>query len=159
MTGSRRPKSVMIPPRAGEVLVVDDDRQLRDTAVEILALGGFQAAGVDNGAEALRWVSRETPRVILLDLRMPVMDGWEFLRRRAASPALAGISVLILSGEPRDPELLRAVDGWIAKPFTEEELLEAVGSLLRAHEASRQSGEGAGAQAARERRSMRGTQE
>jgi CheY-like chemotaxis protein len=128
---TRRFKTGFVPASAGDVLVVEDDPQVRETAVEILALGGLLAAGVANGAEALRCLEHELPRLILLDLRMPVMDGWSFLRRRVASERLWAIPVIVLSGEPTDRILRSSVDGWIAKPFSEEELLGKVTEVLR----------------------------
>lgn len=117
--------------RAVDVLVVDDDVPLRETALETLALGGFLAAGAGNGAEALRFLITERADLILLDLRMPVLDGWSFLRHRASSPRLSGIPVMILSGEPPDTTLTAHIDGWLGKPFGEDELVEAVAAQLR----------------------------
>jgi CheY-like chemotaxis protein len=128
---SRRLTTARLSPGPIDVLVVDDDTPLRESALEVLALGGLMAAGARNGAEALAFVARETPALILLDLHMPVLDGWAFLRRRARDPALARIPVLVLSGEPHDAPLPGPVAGWIAKPFGEDELLEAVNRLLR----------------------------
>src|SRR5436309_353510 len=105
----------------------------------MLALGGFMAMGAANGAEALRHLARQTPAMILLDLRMPVLDGWSFLRQRTASAALLAIPVVILSGEPQDGRLLASVDGWIRKPFSEEELLRVVADTLERAQA-RQDG-------------------
>src|SRR5581483_6697252 len=93
MATPRRLTTGILPPSAGDVLLVEDDPQVREGALEILALGGFLVAAVGNGAEALEHLTRETPALILLDLRMPVLDGWEFLRRRAASAALSEIPV------------------------------------------------------------------
>jgi CheY-like chemotaxis protein len=138
MANSKRLTTARLPAGPCDVLVVDDDQQLRETALEILALGGFMAAGAGNGAEALAFLAKESPALILLDLRMPVMDGWTFLRQRAASPALAAVPVVILSGEPSEPALLGTVEGWISKPFTEEDLLNTVGGLLRLIHASKE---------------------
>jgi CheY-like chemotaxis protein len=136
MATMKRLATGLLPPTAGDVLLVEDDPQLRETALEILSLGGLLVAGVANGAEALQFLATESPTLILLDLRMPVLDGWEFLRRRAANPALAKVPVVIWSGEPPDPTLRGSIDGWIPKPFTENELLEGVtGVLRRIHQA------------------------
>jgi CheY-like chemotaxis protein len=128
--------SGILPPCESEVLVVEDDPQLRETAVEILALGGFMATGAANGAEALTFLQKEAPKVILLDLRMPVLDGWAFLDRRAQDPVASGIPVIVLSGEPSDPRLLPVVDGWIAKPLDEATLLNTVTAVLAARPAT-----------------------
>jgi CheY-like chemotaxis protein len=117
--------------RAVDVLVVDDDVPLRESALEALALGGFLAAGVANGAEAIRFLITEQADLILLDLRMPVLDGWSFLRHRASSGRLSRIPVVVMSGEPRDPVLLAYAEGWLSKPFSEDDLVETVATELR----------------------------
>jgi CheY-like chemotaxis protein len=111
---------------AVDVLVVDDDAPLRESVVETLALAGILAAGAAHGAEALRFLASGRADLILLDLRMPVLDGWSFLRQRAGSRNLLQIPVLLLSGEPQDRALLAFVDGWLSKPFSEDELVGAV---------------------------------
>jgi len=124
--------------RVVDALVVDDDAPLRESAVETLALSGILAAGVGNGAEALSFLESERADLILLDLNMPVLDGWAFLRQRAASGRLSQIPVLVLSGEPRDAALMADVQGWLAKPLSEDELVEAVhGQLRRIHQLPR----------------------
>jgi CheY-like chemotaxis protein len=120
----------ILPPCDGEVLVVDDDPALRETAVEVLGMAGFKAAGVSNGAEALGFLAMGRADVVLLDLRMPVLDGWAFLRRRAADPTLTRIPVIVLSGEPLDASIARAVNGWLTKPFDEAGLLDAVATAM-----------------------------
>jgi CheY-like chemotaxis protein len=116
---------------AADVLVVDDDAALREGAVEALALAGIVAVGAANGAEALRFLVAGRADLILLDLRMPVLDGWAFLRHRAGTPGLLQIPVLLLSGEPLDNALLAFVDGWLSKPFSEGELIDAVNKQLQ----------------------------
>ena len=92
------PKRGVPPTSSRHVLIVDDDAGLRDMMAEFLTLEGFQTWAVANGREALDYLhSSLAPRVILLDLMMPVMDGWEFLQRRQADPALAGVPVIVLS--------------------------------------------------------------
>jgi CheY-like chemotaxis protein len=137
MATTKRLATGLLPPTAGDVLLVEDDPQLRECAIELLSLGGFLVAGVGNGAEALAFLEAESPTLILLDLRMPVLDGWEFLRRRAASPALARIPVLIWSGEPPDATLRGSVEGWIPKPFSDDQLVDGVTQTLRRIQARR----------------------
>ena len=65
---------------------------------QLLSLEGFQTAAVANGQEALDYLRQENaPNLILLDLMMPVMDGWEFRRRQRADPGIADIPVVVLS--------------------------------------------------------------
>jgi CheY-like chemotaxis protein len=88
------------PKRVFVVLLVDDDRECRDLLAEFLSLKGHSVQCAANGSDALQWPaqSQTRPGLILLDLMMPVLDGWGFLARRAGEPALAGVPVVILSG-------------------------------------------------------------
>src|SRR5579864_2749109 len=80
------------------VLIVEDDADLREMMAQLLALEGYQTAAVANGREALEYLQQENvPNLILLDLMMPVMDGWEFRRHQQANPALAAVPVIVLS--------------------------------------------------------------
>src|SRR5436309_15079432 len=80
------------------VLIVEDDADLREMMAQLLSLEGFQATAVANGREALEYLHEaDVPQVILLDLMMPVMDGWEFRRKQQADPALASVPVIVLS--------------------------------------------------------------
>src|SRR5438067_1769607 len=80
------------------VLIIEDDADLRDMMAQLLSLEGFQSVAVSNGREALDYLGQGVlPDVILLDLMMPVMDGWEFRRKQQADRALADIPVVVLS--------------------------------------------------------------
>jgi CheY-like chemotaxis protein len=82
------------------LLLVDDDRELRETLMEFLALQGFMVRGASNGSEALQFCRgwNTLPELILLDLVMPVLDGWGFLSERRKDPRLAAIPVVVISG-------------------------------------------------------------
>jgi len=84
---------------AGPILVVDDDRDIRDSLVEVLGEHGYPVIGAGNGVEALEILrtSAPPPSLILLDLMMPVMDGREFRERQLENPALADIPVIVIS--------------------------------------------------------------
>src|SRR5215510_5543427 len=80
------------------VLIVEDDADLREMMAQLLSLEGFQTAAVANGREALEYLQGgEAPHLILLDLMMPVMDGWEFRRQQQADPSLSRVPVIVLS--------------------------------------------------------------
>src|SRR6266404_1979707 len=80
------------------VLIVEDDEDLREMMAQQLTLEGFHAAAVTNGREALQYLHEAArPDVILLDLMMPVMDGWEFRRQQQADPEIAPVPVIVLS--------------------------------------------------------------
>jgi CheY-like chemotaxis protein len=80
------------------ILIVEDDEPVRDAMREILEEEGYAITCAINGEEALRVLAEDPPpRLILLDLMMPVMNGWELLRALRASATLAGIPVVVLS--------------------------------------------------------------
>ena len=80
------------------ILIVEDDPDLREMMAQLLMLEGFQAHAGSNGREALEYLGgTPTPEVILLDMMMPVMDGWEFLRLQQRDPKIARVPVIILS--------------------------------------------------------------
>ena len=69
------------------ILVVDDNSDIREIVCLALEQGGYQAAGASNGEEAMAWLhGQAAPRAILLDLAMPIMNGYQFLTAKAADP-------------------------------------------------------------------------
>src|SRR5688572_26345960 len=80
------------------VLVVEDDPDLREMMEQVLHLEGFAPLTAPNGREALTLLGSGAPvKVILLDLMMPIMDGWEFRRLQQADPRLAAIPIVVMS--------------------------------------------------------------
>jgi CheY-like chemotaxis protein len=87
-----------VMPDKQSIVVVDDDLPALDALTELLETDGYQVRQADNGQEALEAMkSSEPPALILLDLSMPVMDGWEFMRRQRLEPSIAHIPVVITS--------------------------------------------------------------
>jgi CheY-like chemotaxis protein len=85
-------------PEAPRVLVIDDDPLIRDTMREILVESGYQVLTAAHGGEALDLLRKgPRPGAIILDLMMPVMDGWQFLEEKARDHALSAVPVLIHS--------------------------------------------------------------
>jgi CheY-like chemotaxis protein len=117
------------PSRAGHcpVLIVEDDSDLREMMAQLLTLEGFQSAAVANGREALRYLKAgDTPNVILLDLMMPVMDGWEFRRVQQADPVLSRVPTIVLSAlDPARAQDLKP-DAFLKKPLDFDRLLQLV---------------------------------
>lgn len=115
------------------VLVVDDDRDIRETLQELLEQEGFEVETARNGVEALAHARREHPAVILLDLFMPTMDGLEFRRVQIQDPELARIPVVIVSAAPgmEDRITQLGVAGHLEKPLRIEQLLETVTRYCR----------------------------
>ena len=86
------------PQGRGPVLIVEDDPDLRTLLATTLEAEGFGVRAAANGAEALQAVAETAPALVILDLRMPVMDGWEFRRAQRADPKIAKTPVVVLSG-------------------------------------------------------------
>jgi CheY-like chemotaxis protein len=114
------------------ILVVDDDEDNREAIAATLQIRGFQVVLAVNGAQALGLLRGGlAPDLIILDLMMPVMDGWAFLRERRAEPAIAAIPVLVLSAvTERSGERLDA-DDFLAKPMELKALLGRIDKLIR----------------------------
>jgi CheY-like chemotaxis protein len=115
--------------QAGMILIVEDDPYIRRDLAEILRGEGYDVVTAGEGSEALHRLRRKAcPSVILLDLMMDGMNGWDFRDRQLQDPALAAIPVVILSGlieGARHATNLAAVD-LIVKPIVLDALLETV---------------------------------
>jgi DNA-binding response OmpR family regulator len=81
----------------GRVLVVDDDLDIREALAQILVAEGYDVTEAANGLEALAEIDRQIPDVVLLDLMMPVLDGWKTLQILRRTPRHANVPVVILS--------------------------------------------------------------
>lgn len=115
---------------AGCILVVDDEADIRDTIAELLADEGYAVEEASDGAEALAKAKGCHPAMVLLDLMMPGMNGWEFRARQRDDPDLAGIPVIVVSALGRVPGVDAA--GYLQKPFELDDLL----SVVRRHAAA-----------------------
>jgi CheY-like chemotaxis protein len=108
-----------------QILVVDDDYDLRETLAEFLALEGYAVRCASNGRQAMDVIRRERPAVILLDMNMPAMDGREFRSRQTRDPDIADIPVIVMSAG--DVDLERPPTGtFIPKPFNPDVLLRTI---------------------------------
>jgi len=121
--------SANLQPHHGPVvLVVDDDPDILEALSEILEAEGFEIRRARNGKEALERLEPDPPRLILLDLMMPVMDGWEFAQRMRQRPSVAHIPIIVLSADRNVGS--KATDigavGHLAKPFELTDLLQMV---------------------------------
>ncbi len=120
--------------RTRKILVVEDDADLADAIVEVLTEGGYRVMYARDGARALGLLESEAPDLILLDLMMPGMNGWEFREHQARDRRLSEIPVLILSALDHAEHGIEAA-GFLRKPVTPEQLLEAVDRLSRRKDA------------------------
>ncbi len=109
------------------ILVVDDDDDFREALSEVLTEAGYPVQQADNGEVALQKCADEAPGIVLLDLKMPVLDGWGVMERMRNEPRSAAVPILILSayGFEWEAELLGA-QGYIPKSVGMDEILERV---------------------------------
>ncbi|MEZ0227609.1 MAG: response regulator [Planctomycetota bacterium] len=115
----------------GTILVVDDEAAVREVLRETLEFEGYSTADASNGREALEWLKNNPPPcLVLLDLMMPVMNGFDFLEAVQKDPALRSVSILIVSATTREKleETARRTGavGVLSKPLQLAALLEAV---------------------------------
>jgi CheY-like chemotaxis protein len=112
-----------------QILVVEDDSDLREALCSVLEDAGYSVAGFANGLEALEYLRRgEPPRLVLLDLMMPVMSGWEFREEQMKDPRLSPIPVVILSAHVKADIFGQSlgVASTIRKPLSVDELVRVV---------------------------------
>ncbi len=120
------------------ILLVEDEPNLRFSLGYILGKAGFSVEGVGSGEEALEFVRGRVPELVLLDINLPGMDGFETCRRLRMEPRLANTLVVMLSGRVEAGDIVRGLEGladdYITKPFQPEVLLARIGALLRRRE-------------------------
>ncbi len=121
-----------------KVLVADDEPALRKLLKTNMELEGYETLEASNGAEVLESVRRDNPDIILLDIMMPVMDGWEVLTELAANPEYSQ-KVILVSAKASDDAQLQGwelgADEYITKPFDLDSLLERVREVAARSEA------------------------
>lgn len=112
-----------------KILVVDDDAEIRETIVEMLRDRGYEALGAGDGVEALDTLRSDEPWcLILLDLMMPNMDGWEMRKEQLADPKLSTIPVVVVSATTDVPQAASSLQaaGFVVKPARMATLLATV---------------------------------
>jgi CheY-like chemotaxis protein len=115
----------------GRVLIVEDDVDIRDTVCEVLRELGFEVTAQSNGRDALEWLRRspaQRPDVIVLDLLMPVMDGYEFIEAIRQDPALSVLPIVLSTAVRPSSADEGPTSGivMVRKPYEIEELLSAI---------------------------------
>jgi CheY-like chemotaxis protein len=114
------------------ILIVDDDDDIRAALQRVLESAGYPTIQAADGREALTTARRQPPGLVLLDLMMPVMDGWDFLLEWQRDPEMASIPVLVISAPLKGPRgMPSGVNGYLSKPFDADELLKLVSGLYR----------------------------
>ena len=124
----------MISSKGLKILVVEDDESVTDTLVDILELNGFTAVTARNGAEGLELARREAPALVLSDIAMPGMTGYELLERMRGDDALRSIPVIVISAKMGRLDMRRGMElgaeDFITKPFSEDEVVRSVRARL-----------------------------
>ncbi len=122
------------PPRSQTILLVDDDIHNQKIFETVLRHSGFRVRMAANGEEALREARAELPALILMDLSIPVIDGWECSRQLKADPATRHIIILALTAHAMRGDQERALaagcDGYLSKPISPKKLVEEVKARL-----------------------------
>jgi chemosensory pili system protein ChpA (sensor histidine kinase/response regulator) len=112
------------------VLVVDDSLTVRKITSRLLVREGFEAGTARDGVDALQILADRTPDVILLDIEMPRMDGFEFAKTVKSDPKLKGIPIIMITSRTAEKHRSRAreigVEVYLGKPYQEEELLAEI---------------------------------
>jgi CheY-like chemotaxis protein len=112
------------------ILLVEDDADIRKDLARLLEYEGYAVVSAADGADALAWLRGSVrPCLIILDLMMPVMDGWQLRREMLKDSELATIPVIVLTGAGDIPAPSLAAAEYISKPFKLLTLLELVGRL------------------------------
>ena len=123
----------MADPR-GPVLIVDDSRSVRLTIEFVLSRAGFATLTAADGEDGLAAARRERPPVVLLDVEMPKLDGFEVCRRIRADPTLAATYVVMLTANGQQEDEARALaagaDRYVTKPFDDDAVVELLTELL-----------------------------
>jgi chemosensory pili system protein ChpA (sensor histidine kinase/response regulator) len=123
------------PSAAPMVLLVEDHQSSADGYAELLAGAGYRVARAKDGYEALAKVSQEPPSVVLLDLKLPKLDGWDLLRRLKADAAMASVPIIVVTGDslPTHHEMARSrgAVAVLSKPIVPGELLTVVRDALK----------------------------
>ncbi len=121
---------------ANKIMVVDDEPDVVDLVKLVLESDGFSVVTAYSGKEALEKIDREMPDLVLLDIMMPQMDGWEVYSRIRANPKTKDIPVAMLTAKSQSIDKMIGlhvvkVDDYITKPFGRSELLERVKRILK----------------------------
>lgn len=128
------------------VLVVDDDPDFSRFVQIALETHGYEVVAVRDGRQALEFIAEETPALVVLDISMPEMDGFQVLQALHEEEATAHIPVIMLSARDTHPDVLKGwtmgADLYLTKPCTVEELTSAIDDVLHYRDAQEEMGSG-----------------
>ncbi len=117
-----------------KILIAEDERDIRELVNFSLQFGGYTVVQAANGAEAVEQAQKELPDLILMDVRMPKMTGYEACRQMKTMPELRDIPVVFLSAKGQESEIQTGLEAgaeeYILKPFAPDELVKQVQAVL-----------------------------
>ncbi|MBX3003516.1 MAG: response regulator [Anaerolineales bacterium] len=118
-----------------KVVCVEDEQEMIDLMRLILSRRGFEVLGANGGVKGLALIRAEKPDIVLLDLMMPEMDGWQVYQQLKADPATEHIPVVVVTAKAQNIDKvlglhIAKVDDYISKPFSLQELVDRVEAVL-----------------------------
>lgn len=117
-----------------KILIAEDERDIRDLVAFTLRFAGYEVAAAANGEEAVAMASKENPDLILMDVRMPRMTGYDACRILKANPEMKDIPIVFLSAKGQESEIQTGMEvgaeEYLLKPFAPDQLTERVKDIL-----------------------------
>lgn len=117
-------------------LVIEDNPEIRENTTEILELAGYRVIAAENGFVGVQAAEEQQPDIILCDIMMPGMNGYEVIKKLRSNPATSGIPFLYVTASVEKSEVKAAMDmganGYVRKPFDISELISAINECLQA---------------------------
>ncbi|MDE1921014.1 MAG: response regulator [Candidatus Omnitrophica bacterium] len=116
------------------ILVIDDDRVSQELVHRVLQANGYEVMVAGDGVQALAVLQQKIPDLILLDVQMPNLDGYGFIRRKTSNPATAKIPVIVLTSMAQTEPLFKryGAKAYLLKPLKAQDLLEKIKALVPA---------------------------
>lgn len=117
-----------------KILIAEDEPDIRELVAFMLRFAGYEVLAASNGEEAVQTATREVPDLVLMDVRMPRMTGYDACRIMKANPDLRDIPVVFLSAKGQESEIQSGLEAgaeeYLLKPFSPDELTNRVRSIL-----------------------------
>jgi len=131
----------MAEGRVRKLICVEDEAEMIDLIKLILSRKGFEVLGALGGANGLKLIRQESPDLVLLDLMMPEMDGWQVYQQLKADESTKDIPVIVVTAKAQNIDKvlglhIAKVDDYISKPFSLQELVDRVDEVLKRREAA-----------------------
>jgi two-component system alkaline phosphatase synthesis response regulator PhoP len=120
---------------ARRILIVDDEPNIVISLEYLLRREGYEVSAAEDGEAALRAIAESRPDLVVLDVMLPKLNGFEVCRRVRADPRLEGLRILMLTAKGRDTEVAKGLevgaDAYVTKPFSTRDLVAQIAGMLR----------------------------